>query len=344
MLINLLVLTCLALSVEAANIPKDFRKKPGECPYTPDIDKRECPLPVGIQSIVAFNDFLMSIAGCLFDGDCPGTDKCCFDGCRTKCTSIKRAKLNDVHPGQCPTVGATDGYKCNYVEDPIHTSECVSDKHCKSTEKCCFDGCQVKCMPANAPSKIKQGRCPPVRASDGKKCSIKTRLDMDSRAENFGEEELPDCFTDKDCNSTSKCCSDGCEMKCTEPMLEEGQDQEIQPIPAYKKLLSIARQQNVSLEAQNMLRGDILADNATVGATESTVKRQNRTLALQRTFTMIKPDGVRRGLVGDIIGRFERKGYKLIAMKLLQVNRHSIIICSTQYLRAKVLGLPDLHK
>lgn len=31
---------------------------------------------------------------------------------------------------------------------------------------------------------------------------------------------------------------------------------------------------------------------------------------------MIKPDGVQRGLVGEIIGRFEQKGYKLIAMKL----------------------------
>lgn len=35
----------------------------------------------------------------------------------------------------------------------------------------------------------------------------------------------------------------------------------------------------------------------------------------QRTFIMVKPDGVARGLVGDIIGRFERRGYKLVAMK-----------------------------
>lgn len=31
---------------------------------------------------------------------------------------------------------------------------------------------------------------------------------------------------------------------------------------------------------------------------------------------MIKPDGVQRGLVGEIIKRFEQKGYKLVAMKL----------------------------
>lgn len=34
------------------------------------------------------------------------------------------------------------------------------------------------------------------------------------------------------------------------------------------------------------------------------------------TDIMIKPDGVQRGLVGEIIKRFEQKGYKLVAMKL----------------------------
>ena len=39
----------------------------------------------------------------------------------------------------------------------------------------------------------------------------------------------------------------------------------------------------------------------------------------ERTFIMIKPDGVQRGLVGDIIKRFEQKGFKLVAMKFMQV-------------------------
>lgn len=34
---------------------------------------------------------------------------------------------------------------------------------------------------------------------------------------------------------------------------------------------------------------------------------------------MIKPDGVQRGLVGDIVGRFEKKGFKLVSAKLMQV-------------------------
>jgi len=40
---------------------------------------------------------------------------------------------------------------------------------------------------------------------------------------------------------------------------------------------------------------------------------------MERTFVMIKPDGVQRSLIGDIIGRFERRGLKLVAMKFMHV-------------------------
>ena len=41
----------------------------------------------------------------------------------------------------------------------------------------------------------------------------------------------------------------------------------------------------------------------------------------QKTFVMIKPDGVQRGLVGEIISRFEKKGIKIIGMKMLSVSK-----------------------
>src|SRR5574344_2074511 len=37
----------------------------------------------------------------------------------------------------------------------------------------------------------------------------------------------------------------------------------------------------------------------------------------ERTFVAIKPDGVKRGLVGKIISRIEDKGYKIVALKML---------------------------
>ena len=39
----------------------------------------------------------------------------------------------------------------------------------------------------------------------------------------------------------------------------------------------------------------------------------------ERTLVIVKPDGVNRGLVGEIIKRFEHRGYKLIATKFAQV-------------------------
>lgn len=42
---------------------------------------------------------------------------------------------------------------------------------------------------------------------------------------------------------------------------------------------------------------------------------------MERTFIMVKPDGVQRGLIGEIVSRFERKGFKLIAGKFVLVTR-----------------------
>ncbi len=44
----------------------------------------------------------------------------------------------------------------------------------------------------------------------------------------------------------------------------------------------------------------------------------------ERTFIMIKPDGVQRGLVGEIIARLEKKGYKLVAMKFTTASKEHV--------------------
>ena len=41
----------------------------------------------------------------------------------------------------------------------------------------------------------------------------------------------------------------------------------------------------------------------------------------QRTLVLIKPDGVRRALVGEVIARIERKGYQVVALRMLQADR-----------------------
>lgn len=42
---------------------------------------------------------------------------------------------------------------------------------------------------------------------------------------------------------------------------------------------------------------------------------------MERTFIMIKPDGVQRNLVGEVISRFETKGFTLVGMKFMAVPR-----------------------
>ncbi|NXK66249.1 NDKM protein, partial [Sylvietta virens] len=44
----------------------------------------------------------------------------------------------------------------------------------------------------------------------------------------------------------------------------------------------------------------------------------------EKTLVVAKPDAVQRRLLGDIIQRFERRGFKLVAMKLLQVDRRLV--------------------
>ncbi|MFD1038687.1 nucleoside-diphosphate kinase [Virgibacillus byunsanensis] len=41
---------------------------------------------------------------------------------------------------------------------------------------------------------------------------------------------------------------------------------------------------------------------------------------MEKTFLMVKPDGVQRNLVGDIVSRFEKKGFKLAGAKLMYIS------------------------
>ncbi|CCQ97645.1 Nucleoside diphosphate kinase [[Clostridium] ultunense Esp] len=45
---------------------------------------------------------------------------------------------------------------------------------------------------------------------------------------------------------------------------------------------------------------------------------------MEKTFVMIKTDGVERGLIGEIIGRIEKKGFKITKAKLFQPSRELV--------------------
>lgn len=41
---------------------------------------------------------------------------------------------------------------------------------------------------------------------------------------------------------------------------------------------------------------------------------------MEKTFLMVKPDGVQRNLIGEIVGRFEKKGFQLVGAKLMLIS------------------------
>jgi len=43
-------------------------------------------------------------------------------------------------------------------------------------------------------------------------------------------------------------------------------------------------------------------------------------MAVENTYVMVKPDGVARGLVGEVIGRLERKGLRLVNLRMLTIT------------------------
>lgn len=44
-------------------------------------------------------------------------------------------------------------------------------------------------------------------------------------------------------------------------------------------------------------------------------------MATEKTFVMIKPDGIQRSLTGEVISRFENKGLKILAMKMVKITQ-----------------------
>lgn len=43
-------------------------------------------------------------------------------------------------------------------------------------------------------------------------------------------------------------------------------------------------------------------------------------MAQERTLVLVKPDGVQRGLIGEIVGRFERRGLHLVGLKMMRIS------------------------
>ena len=52
---------------------------------------------------------------------------------------------------------------------------------------------------------------------------------------------------------------------------------------------------------------------------------------VERTFAIIKPDAVKRHLIGAILGRFEAQGFRVVALKMVQLTKRASgrVLCGT---------------
>ena len=60
---------------------------------------------------------------------------------------------------------------------------------------------------------------------------------------------------------------------------------------------------------------------------------------MERTFLMVKPDGVERGLIGQVINRIENRGFHMVAIKMLRISQE---LAEEQY--AEHAGKPFFHE
>ena len=61
-------------------------------------------------------------------------------------------------------------------------------------------------------------------------------------------------------------------------------------------------------------------------------------MVMEKTLVIIKPDGIQRGLIGKIIARFEDSGLKIVAMKMLLVDKK---LAESHYLLDAGLAVDD---
>ena len=134
---------------------------------------------------------------CNTDIDCPGTRKCCFNGCQRDC-SVPEA-MQRKKPGVCPGMNAINPQLCK-----ITKNECKEDADCFGHLKCCFNGCYNECQKRPSPSP-KPGMCPLADYIAPENCS----------------DTADKCTDDTQCTGRDKCCATGCLQECITPPAEK---------------------------------------------------------------------------------------------------------------------------
>ncbi|KAF3776937.1 hypothetical protein EJ110_NYTH47174 [Nymphaea thermarum] len=95
------------------------------------------------------------------------------------------------------------------------------------------------------------------------------------------------------------------------------------------RLASVCRQK----EARNTLRGWLSGALVLPAAVYMLQDQPAQAAEMERTFILIKPDGMQRGLIGKTIAHFEGRGFKLVAIKLVLATDVRKDICKKYYVQ-----------
>ncbi|KAF3776938.1 Nucleoside diphosphate kinase IV [Nymphaea thermarum] len=100
-------------------------------------------------------------------------------------------------------------------------------------------------------------------------------------------------------------------------LFSEGRAIAAAPVTSFRGRMSTLASVYQQAEARSTSRGWVSGALVLPAAVYMLQDQPAKAAEMERTFIAIKPDGVQRGLVAEIIDRFERKGYKLVAIKLV---------------------------
>ncbi|KAJ0971727.1 hypothetical protein J5N97_019686 [Dioscorea zingiberensis] len=105
------------------------------------------------------------------------------------------------------------------------------------------------------------------------------------------------------------------------PLFSEGQAVAAAAATSFRRNVSSLASVYQRVDSNHAPSGWISGALAIPAAVYMLQDKEANAAELERTFIAIKPDGVQRGLIAEIISRFERKGFKLVGIKLVVPNK-----------------------
>uniref|UniRef100_A0A158R3Z3 WAP domain-containing protein n=1 Tax=Syphacia muris TaxID=451379 RepID=A0A158R3Z3_9BILA len=166
-----------------------------ECTTATCLPVPQCVVKACSKSLPVIDEVTFEPLLCKENSQCKYMGRPAFLAISVVIIQFKPIYIEEVlHSGKCPAETSSINIDC--------IGNCASDEDCLSSEKCCYNGCGLSCVPY-APIRSKTnkiGECLAVTETEPMECIS-------------GEEDA--CSTDEDCPGIQKCCLYGCTKQCS---------------------------------------------------------------------------------------------------------------------------------